>query len=84
MSRTEPLPGPTAVAGNRRTLKVVVAGLGTRLVGACLIWMGDGHASPLHKGLVVVGVILSVGGIAVLKFLLMRGLSRTRRRVTQK
>jgi hypothetical protein len=53
--------------------KLFAVGLSVRLVGAGLIWLRDGRASLVRKGLVVVGVLLSIGGIAVLKFLLYRG-----------
>ena len=56
--------------------KVFAVGLSVRLAGCALIWLGDGHASPFRKGLVVVGVVLSVGGIAVLKYLLYAGMRR--------
>ena len=45
-------------------------GLVVRLAGLGLIWIGDGHGSLFRKGLVIVGVVLSVGGIAVLRYLL--------------
>jgi hypothetical protein len=35
-----------------------------------LIWMGDGSTSVFRKALVVLGVALSVGGIAMLRYLL--------------
>ncbi|MBA3312480.1 MAG: hypothetical protein M3552_09545 [Planctomycetota bacterium] len=47
------------------------AGLAVRLAGLGLIWIGDGHNSPFRKGLVIAGVVLSVGGIAVLRYLLL-------------
>jgi hypothetical protein len=43
-----------------------------------MIWLGDGHTSVLSKVVVVVGVVLSVTGIGVLKYLMMRGLRRRR------
>ena len=50
-------------------------GLGVRLAGLGLIWLGNGHDSVVRKALVVIGVVLSVGGISVLKFLLYKGLA---------
>ena len=50
-------------------------GLGVRLAGLALIWLGDGHDSVFRKALVVIGVVLSVGGIGVLKYLLYKGLA---------
>jgi hypothetical protein len=38
-----------------------------------LIWMGDGSTSVFRKALVVLGVALSVGGIAMLRYLLLQG-----------
>ena len=64
-------------AGYRR-LRIFAAGLGVRLFGAALIWAGDGHDSVFRKGMVVAGVVLSVGGIGVLKYLLYSGLGRKR------
>ena len=57
----------------RPRLKIFAAGLAIRLAGAGLLWLGDGHNSVFRKGLVVTGVVLSVGGIGVLKFLLYQG-----------
>lgn len=51
-------------------------GLAVRLLGLVLIWLGDGSPSLLRKALVVIGVILSVGGIAVLRYLLISGLRK--------
>jgi len=51
-------------------------GLSVRLLGLALIWLGDGSAELWRKTLVVVGVILSVGGIAVLRYLLISGFRR--------
>jgi hypothetical protein len=59
--------------------KLLAVGLAVRLAGVGLIWLGDGHASPFRKGLVVVGVVLSVGGIAVLKYLLYAAMRRDKR-----
>ncbi len=51
-------------------------GLTVRLLGLALIWVGDGSSSLFRKTLVVLGVILSVGGIAVLRYLLISGFRR--------
>ena len=67
---------PAGSPGRRRTLKVFAASLGVRLVGAGMIWLGDGSPSLLRKAVVAVGVVLSVGGIAVLKYLLIHGSKR--------
>ena len=48
-------------------------GLGVRLAGLALIWIGDGSSSLFRKALVVVGLVLSVGGIAVLRYMLLAG-----------
>jgi hypothetical protein len=44
-----------------------------RLLGLVLIWAGDGSPATWRKAVVVLGVILSVGGIAVLRYLLLAG-----------
>lgn len=51
-------------------------GLAVRLFGLLLIWLGDGSPSVFRKSLVVLGVILSIGGIAVLRYLLITGLRK--------
>ena len=56
-----------------RNWKLFSIGLGVRLVGVLLIWLGDGYDSVFRKALVVLGVILSVGGIGVLRYLLISG-----------
>jgi len=56
-----------------RKWKMFGIGLGIRLVGVLLLWLGDGHDSVFHKGLVVLGLILSIGGITVLRYLLFLG-----------
>jgi hypothetical protein len=58
--------------------QMFVLGLGVRLIGVALIWLGDGSSNSFRQAVVVVGVILSVGGIAVLKWLLYTGLRRNR------
>jgi hypothetical protein len=55
----------------RRTWRAFGVGLGVRLAGLGLIWAGDGSDAWHRKALVVVGVALSVGGIAVLRVLLL-------------
>ena len=51
------------------TLSVFAAGLSVRLVGLLLIVLGNGHTSVVSKVVVIVGVVLSVFGIGVLKWL---------------
>ena len=53
-------------------------GLAVRLFGLVLIWLGDGSPSVFRKALVVLGVVLSIGGIAVLRYLLISGFRRSR------
>jgi hypothetical protein len=53
----------------RKALHVFAFGLLVRLIGVFLIWVGNGHTSIFSKVVVVIGVVLSVGGIAVLKWL---------------
>jgi hypothetical protein len=57
-------------------LKIFALGLAIRLAGLALIWLGDRHDSLFRKTLVVIGVILSIGGIGVLKFLLYHGMRK--------
>jgi hypothetical protein len=52
----------------------IAIGLAVRLAGLAFIWLGDGHSDLFHKALVLVGVVLSVGGVAVLRYLLITGL----------
>jgi hypothetical protein len=54
-----------------KDLKLFSIGLGVRLLGVGFIWLGDGHDSPFRKALVVLGVILMVGGITVLRYMLL-------------
>ena len=51
-------------------------GMGVLFLGLALIWLGDGSSSMFRKAVVVFGVILSVGGIAVLRFLLLSSLRK--------
>ena len=53
-------------------------GLAVRLVGVALLWLGDGSDNLFRKGLVVTGVVLSIGGIGVLRYLLFSGLRKKR------
>ncbi len=53
--------------------RLFALGLGVRLLGLLLVWAGDGSAAPWRKAVVVLGVVLSVGGIAVLRYLLLSG-----------
>jgi hypothetical protein len=53
--------------------RLFALGLGVRLIGLALIWAGDGSAALWRKALVVLGVVLSIGGIAVLRYLLLSG-----------
>jgi hypothetical protein len=63
-------------AGKHRKRKLFFIGLAVRLVGVGLLWLGDGHDSLFRKGLVVLGVILSIGGIGILRYLLFLGFRR--------
>ena len=60
-------------AEKRKKWRLFGIGLGVRLVGVALLWLGDGHDNFFYKGFVVVGLILSIGGIGVLRFLLISG-----------
>lgn len=59
-----------------KKLKVVVVGIVVRLVGLVLIFLGDGHESLWAKALVIVGVIISVTGIGILRYLLLSPMFR--------
>lgn len=61
---------PRAVPHSRRLFAL---GLSVRLLGVALIWAGDGSAAWWRKAVVVLGVTLSIGGIAVLRYLLLAG-----------
>jgi len=56
----------------RKKLKAVAVGIIVRLFGGILILLGDGHTSLWSKALVIVGVIISVTGIGVLRYLLLQ------------
>jgi hypothetical protein len=58
----------------RRQWRLFALGLGVRLAGVALTGAGDRSAATSPEALVVVGVVLSVGGIAVLRCLLLVGL----------
>lgn len=62
-----------------RKRKLFALGLAVRLVGVALLWQGDGSDGLLGKGLVVIGVVLSIGGIGVLRYLLFSGLRKRNR-----
>ena len=56
-----------------------------RLAGLVLIWIGDGDPALFRKALVLIGLVLSVGGIAVLRYMLLAGpLSRVWSRLRRK
>ena len=57
-------------------LRVFLVGLAVRLTGVLLIVLGDGHSTLLAKATVVVGVIVTVGGIGILRWLLFQSLFR--------
>ena len=69
----EAIPCPVPVTAKRRRWRLFSIGLAVRLVGVLLLWLGDRHDSVFRKGLVVLGLILSIGGIGVLRFLLVSG-----------
>jgi NADH:ubiquinone oxidoreductase subunit 4 (subunit M) len=76
-----PIPEEAAPRGRiekRKKWKWFGIGLAVRLVGVALLWLGDGHDSLFRKGLVIVGVILSIGGIGILRFLLFFGFRRVK------
>ena len=70
--------GSIARAQKRRKWRLFVVGLAVRLLGVLFIWLGDGHHSVSRKALVVVGLILTIGGIGVLRYLLISGFRRKR------
>jgi hypothetical protein len=74
----EAIPCPVPGSEKRRKWKLFGIGLAVRLMGVLLIWVGDGHDSVFRKGLVVLGLILSIGGIGVLRYLLISGFRRKR------
>ncbi len=56
-----------------RKWKPVALGLAIRLVGVLLLWLGDGSDDWWRKAVVIVGVVLSIGGLTLLRFLLLSG-----------
>ena len=58
-------------ARKQRNWRLFAIGLGVRLLGVGFLWAGDGHTSLGSKIIVILGVILSIGGLAVLRFMLM-------------
>jgi hypothetical protein len=64
------------VISRRHKWKWFWIGLAVRLIGVLFLWLGDGHDSVFHKALVIIGLILSIGGITVLRHLLFLGLRR--------
>ena len=72
--RLLPVPHPRRDTTTRnRSRGLFVVGLGVRLLGLGLIWAADGSPAWWRKALVVLGVVLSIGGIAVLRYLLLAG-----------
>ena len=69
----EAIPCPVPGAEKRRKWRLFGIGLAVRLIGVLLLWLGDGHDTVFRKGLVVLGLILSIGGIGVLRYLLISG-----------
>ena len=69
---------PLMAMEKRRKWKRFGIGLAVRLVGLLLIWLGDGHDSVFRKAMVILGVVLSIGGIGVLRFLLISGFRKKR------
>ena len=59
-------PGP-------RKWQLVALGIAIRLVGVLLLWLGDGSEDWWRKTVVIVGVLLSIGGLTLLRFLLLSG-----------
>lgn len=53
-----------------------LAGLAVRLIGAGMIWLGDGHQHWFSKAVVLLGVALSIGGIGILRYLLYSGMRK--------
>ena len=74
MRELEPLTAgarAAVVASKRGVWKTFGVGLAVRLVGLALIWLGDGSDHWVRKAIVVLGVVLFVGGIVVLRYLLL-------------
>ena len=62
----------------RRTWRMFGVGSAVHLVGVALLWLGDGHDGWFRKSLVVVGLVLSIGGIGILRFLLISGFRKNK------
>ena len=62
--------GPVS-RSKQREWRLFAVGLGVRLGGVGLLWVGDGGESLFRRALVVLGVILSIGGLTVLRYLLL-------------
>jgi hypothetical protein len=60
----------------RRRWRMFGVGLVVRLLGLALIWLGDGSPAIFRKAVVVLGVILSIGGITILRYMLISGLRK--------
>lgn len=54
-----------------RKWRLFTIGLAVRLAGVALIWLGDGDDRWFRKAMVVLGVALSIGGITVLRYMLL-------------
>jgi len=54
-----------------RNWRLFALGLGVRLIGLALIWAADGSPLWWRKAFVVLGVVLSIGGITVLRYMLL-------------
>jgi hypothetical protein len=61
----------TAVSSKK--LRLVALGVTVRLIGVLFLWLGDGSQLLWRKALVILGVMLSVGGIGMLRYLLLSG-----------
>jgi len=57
--------------GRRRKWSMFFIGLTVCLAGLGLLWLGDGHDSLFRKSLIVLGLLMSIGGIAALRYLLL-------------
>ncbi len=63
----------------RQKWRMFCIGLAFCLLGLLLLWISDGYESGFRKGLIVVGGVLSIGGITVLRYLLFSGFRREKR-----
>jgi hypothetical protein len=64
---------PRVRPNKKKNWRRIGVGLAVRLLGLVLIWLGDGSPQTFRKALVIIGVILSVGGIAILRYVLISG-----------